>query len=239
MRCPNCGMDIVIATHLCPHCGYAHDFDGAIEKRRDIPEPWELTPDRARARREKRERAASVWADSRAGAGTGVRESRRARERERDAGRAGEREGSFASAMHIFCVLSIGVMMVLLFGSALMLYSGSYYVLTSGVSADYVYSQLPSLRSADQLLCVGYGLAGLLALSSLLKLVKREAAGIRSFYIASALYAGTSLLYGAFVLVDFNTVEQLAEAAVKLIPFVVYFGMLAMHFRRNADMYSA
>ena len=50
MRCPNCGMDIVIATHLCPHCGYAHDFDGAIEKRRDIPEPWELTPDRARAR---------------------------------------------------------------------------------------------------------------------------------------------------------------------------------------------
>ena len=51
MRCPNCGMDIVIATHLCPHCGYEHDFDGAIEKRRDIPEPWELTPGRAWKRR--------------------------------------------------------------------------------------------------------------------------------------------------------------------------------------------
>ena len=43
MKCPNCGMDIVIATHLCPHCGYAHDFDGAIEPRRDLPEPWDLS----------------------------------------------------------------------------------------------------------------------------------------------------------------------------------------------------
>ena len=44
MKCPNCGMDIVIATHLCPHCGYAYDFDGTIETRHDIPEPWDLTP---------------------------------------------------------------------------------------------------------------------------------------------------------------------------------------------------
>ena len=69
MKCPNCGMDIVIATHLCPHCGYAHDFDGSIEPRREIPEPWEITPEKSRKRREKRERAASTWARSRAGSG--------------------------------------------------------------------------------------------------------------------------------------------------------------------------
>ena len=57
MKCPNCGMDIVIATHLCPHCGYAHDFDGAIEPRRDLPEPWDLTPDTTR-RRDRHEREA-------------------------------------------------------------------------------------------------------------------------------------------------------------------------------------
>ena len=59
MKCPNCGMDIVIATHLCPHCGYAHDFDGAIEPRCDLPEPWDLTPDTTR-RRDRHEPARSA-----------------------------------------------------------------------------------------------------------------------------------------------------------------------------------
>ena len=58
MRCPNCGMDIVIATHLCPHCGYAHDFHGRIEPRRDLPDPCQITPQRASERPENRQRAA-------------------------------------------------------------------------------------------------------------------------------------------------------------------------------------
>ncbi len=237
MRCPNCGMDIVIATHLCPHCGYAHEFDGRIETRRDIPEPWEITPGKAKKRRERRERAAEAWASSRAGKREKPENASAVREPRREAQQAGA--GSFARAMHSFSLLSIGVMMVLLFGSALLLYSGSYYMLTSGVSADYVYSQLPSLRSADQLLCVCYGFAGLFALSSLLKLRKRESGGTRGFYIAAGIYAAASLLYGVFVLLDFKTADQLVEAAMRLIPFAVYVGVLTVHFRRNAGMYAA
>ena len=234
MRCPNCGMDIVIATHLCPHCGYAHDFDGRIEPRHDLPEPWEITPERARKRREKRERAAAAWARGRAGKKPGVTE---ARETGREVRQAGEGTGAFAGAMHTFSLLSIGVMMVLLFGSALLLYSGYYYDLTSGVSSDYVYSRLPSLRSTDQLLCVGYGLAGLFALSSLLKLSKREGTAVRAFHIAALLYAAASLIYGLLVMIDFKTTQPLVEAAVRLIPFAAYVGILTLHFKRSAAMY--
>ena len=234
MRCPNCGMDIVIATHLCPHCGYAHDFDGRIEPRRDLPEPWEITPERARKRREKRERAAAAWARGRAGKKPGVTE---ARETGREVRQAGLGTGDFARAMHTFSLLSLGVMTALLFGSALLLYSGYYYDLTSGVSSDYVYSRLPSLRSTDQLLCVGYGLAGLFALSSLLKLSKREGTAVRAFHIAALLYAAASLAYGLLVMIDFKTTQPLVEAAVRLIPFAAYVGILTLHFKRSAAMY--
>ena len=30
MKCPNCGMDIVIATHLCPHCGFTEGLRGLL-----------------------------------------------------------------------------------------------------------------------------------------------------------------------------------------------------------------
>ena len=30
MKCPNCGLEVVIATDLCPQCGYRYDFDGSI-----------------------------------------------------------------------------------------------------------------------------------------------------------------------------------------------------------------
>ena len=139
MRCPNCGMDIVIATHLCPHCGYEHDFDGAIEKRRDIPEPWELTPGRAWKRRQRRERAASVWAENRAG-----REKVPEREfavRESSA----RRSGSGGALMHVLCLVSFGIMALLLFGSALLLYTGIYYDAIGAGSAEYIYYQLPEL----------------------------------------------------------------------------------------------
>lgn len=235
MRCPNCGMDIVIATHLCPHCGYAHDFDGRIEPRRDLPEPWEITPERARKRREKRERAAAAWARGRAGKKPAARPE--ARVERREAQQPGAGGGAFAGAMHTFSLLSIGVMTALLFGSALLLYSGYYYDLTSGVSSDYVYSRLPSLRSTDQLLCVGYGLAGLFALSSLLKLSKREGTAVRAFHIAALLYAAASLAYGLLVMIDFKTTQPLVEAAVRLIPFAAYVGILTLHFKRSAAMY--
>lgn len=235
MRCPNCGMDIVIATHLCPHCGYAHDFDGRIEPRRDLPEPWEITPDKARRRREKRERAAAAWARGRAGKKPAARPE--ARVERREAQQPGAGGGAFAGAMRAFSLLSLGVMTALLFGSALLLYSGYYYDLTSGVSSDYVYSRLPSLRSTDQLLCVGYGLAGLFALSSLLKLSKREGTAVRAFHIAALLYAAASLAYGLLVMIDFKTTQPLVEAAVRLIPFAAYVGILTLHFKRSSAMY--
>lgn len=32
MKCPQCGNEVVIATDLCPWCGYKYAFDGSIER---------------------------------------------------------------------------------------------------------------------------------------------------------------------------------------------------------------
>lgn len=40
VKCPNCGQEVVIATDLCPWCGYNYDFDGSISPRQE-PEPRE------------------------------------------------------------------------------------------------------------------------------------------------------------------------------------------------------
>ena len=222
MRCPNCGMDIVIATHLCPHCGYEHDFDGAIEKRRDIPEPWELTPGRAWKRRQRRERAASVWAENRAG-----REKVPEREfavRESSA----RRSGSGGALMHVLCLVSFGIMALLLFGSALLLYTGIYYDAIGAGSAEYIYYQLPELRDLDQLLCIGLGISGLFALAAAGKLLKKDAA---------ALFAGVSLVYDFLIMVEFGATDQFGGTLSGLIAFAIYVGIVALHFRLNRRLY--
>ena len=33
MKCPNCGLEVVIATDMCPQCGYKYSFDGSIPPR--------------------------------------------------------------------------------------------------------------------------------------------------------------------------------------------------------------
>lgn len=231
MRCPNCGMDIVIATHLCPHCGYEHDFDGAIEKRRDIPEPWELTPGRAWKRRQRRERAASVWAENRAG-----REKVPEREfavRESYA----RRSGSGGALMHVLCLVSFGIMALLLFGSALLLYTGIYYDAIGAGSAEYIYYQLPELRDLDQLLCIGLGISGLFALAAAGKLLKKDPAAARSFYVAAALFAGVSLVYDFLIMVEFDAMDQFGGTLSGLIAFAIYVGIVALHFRLNRRLY--
>ena len=144
MKCPNCGMDIVIATHLCPHCGYAHDFDGSIEPRREIPEPWEITPEKSRKRREKRERAASTWARSRAG--RGAQEAAYVRDdrvREQDAVKHGSADEDVPERLWAFTrnlvLASLILCAALLFAASAFYLTGAYFELDGRYTSSYAY----------------------------------------------------------------------------------------------------
>ncbi len=58
MKCPNCGLEVVIATDSCPQCGYRCEFDGSILPGAG-PRAWEEeeAPPRRRERRAKRDEA--------------------------------------------------------------------------------------------------------------------------------------------------------------------------------------
>ena len=154
MKCPNCGMDIVIATHLCPHCGYAHDFDGSMEPRREIPEPGEITPEKSRKRREKRERAASTWARSRAG--RGAQEAAYVRDdrvREQDAVKHGSAYEDVPERLWAFTrnlvLASLILCAALLFAASAFYLTGAYFELDGRYTSSYAYWMLPELRLLD------------------------------------------------------------------------------------------
>ena len=67
--------------------------------------------------------------------------------------------------------------------------------------------------------------------------VRRSISGYRASSRRRLLYAAASLAYGLLVMIDFKTTQPLVEAAVRLIPFAAYVGILTLHFKRSAAMY--
>lgn len=51
VKCPNCGLEVVIATDMCPQCGYHYNFDGSI-----LPKTEPTARDEESARPEPRRR---------------------------------------------------------------------------------------------------------------------------------------------------------------------------------------
>ena len=188
MKCPNCGMDIVIATHLCPHCGYAHDFDGSIEPRREIPEPWEITPEKSRKRREKRERAASTWARSRAG--RGAQEAAYVRDdrvREQDAVKHGSADEDVPERLWAFTrnlvLASLILCAALLFAASAFYLTGAYFELDGRYTSSYAYWMLPELRLLDTIFgaaCIPIALTVITAFAQLRR-GKRSGRGMLVF----------------------------------------------------------
>ena len=189
MKCPNCGMDIVIATHLCPHCGYAHDFDGAIEPRRDLPEPWDLTPDTTR-RRDRHEREARFRAARREGrarrdalrreAGVYVRDERVNQARE-SRSRDGEKVGRIWVVTRNLVLASLALCALLLLGAAAFYVTGAYFELDGRYTGSYAYWVLPELRYLDTVFGAACAVTALVVVAALaaLRRGKRAGSGLR------------------------------------------------------------
>lgn len=230
MKCPNCGMDIVIATHLCPHCGYAHDFDGSIEPRREIPEPWEITPGRARWKREKAERAASAWARSRAGRGGKAREEAPAR---------GGAEGEAAPArfhvlMRNFVLASLTLCALLLLGAAALYMTGAYFELDGRYTSAYAYAVLPELRTFDVIFGAACILAALAAIAALNLLRRGRRSGRGALVFAAAVFCLARFAYDVAVTSAFDLGQELLRSIGDwLIPVALYVVFVLLIARRN------
>lgn len=235
MKCPNCGMDIVIATHLCPHCGYAHDFDGRIEPRRDIPEPWEITPGRSRRKREREERAASAWAKSRAGRAPKedacVREDRA---REAAPARGGSAPARFHVLMRNLVLASLLLCALLLLGAAALYMTGAYFELDGRYTSAYAYAVLPELRTFDVIFGAACVLAALAALAALNLLRRGRGSGKGMLVFAAAVFCLARFAYDVAVTSAFGLgSELLGSIGDWLIPVALYVVFVLLIIRRN------
>ena len=249
MKCPNCGMDIVIATHLCPHCGYEYDFDGVIEPRRDIPEPWDLTPDATRrldrARREAHFRSVRREEKARRNAlreeaGVYVRDNRVREAAGRGSGSRGADSGERIWALARNLVLaSLVVCAVLLFAAAALYVTGAYFELDGRYTGSYAYWVLPELRFLDTVFGAACAVIALIVVAALTALRRSRRSGIGLFVFAAVLFVILCFAYAIALTAVFHlSPEFLASVGDWLIPVVLYVVLVLLIIRKNPAFYS-
>ena len=214
---------------LPPHCGYEHDFDGAIEKRRDILEPWELTPGRAwKAPPKARARRLRLGREPRRAEKVPEREFavRESSARRSDSGRRSCTCSAWSASASLACC-----------SSAPPCCSTPAFTTTLSAPAPqntYITS-CPSCENLDQLLCIGLGISGLFA-SPPPESFSKKTLRPRAFYVAAALFAEsasstTSSLWWI------GATDQFGGTLSGLIAFAIYVGIVALHFRLNRRLY--
>lgn len=242
MKCPNCGMDIVIATHLCPHCGYEYDFDGAIEPRRDIPEPWDLTPDATRRRdRHKREahfrsvrREEKARRDAlRQEAGVYVRD-----ERVREAGGSRSRDEDAAGRVSVLArnivLASLALCALLLLAAAALYLTGAYFVLDGRYDPGYAYWVLPELRFLDMVFGAACAVMALIVVAALAALRRGKPSGKGLVIFAAVLFCIVRFAYAVALTAAFDLgSELLTSIGDWFIPVVLYVVVVMIIVRKN------
>ena len=242
MKCPNCGMDIVIATHLCPHCGYEHDYDGAIEPRRDIPEPWDLTSDSTR-RRDQREREVRIRAARseekarrealREAGGVYVRDERVSEARDsssRDED-AGERIWGFTRTL---VLASLVICAVLLFAAAAFYITGAYFELDGRYTSSYAYMVLPELRFFDMVFGAACAVIGLIVVAAFAAFKRGKRSGSGLLVFAAVLFCIARFAYAVALTAAFDLgSEYLLSVGDWLIPIVLYLVVVLLIVRKN------
>ena len=206
MKCPNCGMDIVIATHLCPHCGYAHDFDGAIEPRRDAL----------------RQEAGVYVRDER------VNQARESRSRD------GENVGRIWVVTRNLVLASLALCALLLLGAAAFYVTGAYFELDGRYTGSYAYWVLPELRFLDTVFGAACAVTALVVVAALAALRRGKRAGSGLVIFAAVLFGIARFAYAVALTAAFDLGSGLlASSGDWFIPLVLYVVFVQLIIRKN------
>lgn len=209
MKCPQCGNEVVIATDLCPWCGYRHNFDGSIERSGPVYEDAaeDTRSNRRRKVKEPRERAA----------GGAVRAE------------LGMRWYRFVVS---FILPLTGVAYI---GSALSALGALYtdFVYYGGILVFALHVLV--IRFA---MVVIYMVFGVLAFVAARSLQRRAKSGISVYMSVILVPALAELVFGTVTYgMELLTFDDFFSVIVKFVAMAVYALLTAIYFRRRAELF--
>lgn len=209
MKCPQCGNEVVIATDLCPWCGYRHDFDGSIERSGPVYE--DVAEDTRRDRRRK------------------VKEPR-----ERAAGGAVRTE--LGMRWYRFVVsLILPLTGVAYIASALSALGGLY---TDIVYYGGILVFAPHVLVIRFAMVVIYIVFGVLAFAAARSLQRRAKSGISVYMSVILVPAVAELGFGIMTYYMYLiTLDNFVSVIERFAVAVVYAALMAVYFRRRAELF--
>ncbi len=233
MKCPNCGQEVVIATNLCPWCGYKYSFDGSPAPKEPVYEPGD-EPLRVKRRRDREHEASEHW--TRAGTFT---ESDRAESRARGEQRGRVHEGGAERGMRWYKFV-VNIILPLTF----------VYYIGRGVSAltsmttmatlsDWVwYFRFNTGLSIAYIVSFAvYIISGLAALFASKQLKRYEWRGVMLYLGSILLPACTNLAYQVMWMSYFEYYYSAFSTTVEFLAAMVYAALTAVYFSRRRDRF--
>ena len=240
MKCPSCGREVVIATNLCPWCGYKYSFDGSLAPKEPVYEPGETK----RERRGKREGSGESERRSRTGGYAGEDASERwtragvynAGEhagREKRSDRSGERGMGVHNFLVRVALPLIGVVCIWRAVSSLMTAIGS------AAWISVLWSLAPFAAILQFVVPVVYLVSGFAALVARKRLAAFKFSGVTLCLVSIILPTVTAFIYSVFTAAyfDFGYIGVFSQA-FWLLAGIICTVLIAMYYSRRRDMSS-
>ena len=220
MKCPNCNREVVIATDLCPWCGYRYSFDGSPAPKEPVYDPGEEPGRRWRAQRgEDNSDARERW--TRAGVYGG--EVRREAGRER----SGERGMRWHNAVLRWVLYLTGIYYLYRGVSGIMASIGGYSLFMSASTLE-----IASIVST----CV-YGFFGIFAFAARTRLARMERTGVYMYLAVILVPACVNLMYRVMWMTYFEYYFGAFSLTIEFAAAVIYAVLTAVYYSRRRDMF--
>lgn len=216
MKCPSCGQEVVIATDLCPYCGYRHDFDGSISPKPEYREPGEdrwVEAGVFRRRRERGRRREEARAEAEAEAHV-------------NPGRGDERVETDPGAQSS----ALGMRWYNFVVSVLLPLTGVFYLFSSisALAGTYIYA-----RSTELIQGAVYLVFGVLAFAAMKKLKNRERSGVRLYLLVILIPAIVRLTLGLLWRIQAGWLFGLGSLMLEFVISVAYAVITSIYFGRR------
>ena len=233
MKCPSCGKEVVIATDLCPWCGYKYSFDGSIPPKEPVYEPGE-EEQREDRRRDRGDTASERW--TRAGSFTGSGQEGRRERRVRDEPRA----DTAARGMRWY---SIAINIILPLTFVYYLYQGitslaSFFTTMSLGDFLWYYRYNPTLSIAQVVTAIVYIIFAVLAMLASKQLKRYEWRGVMLYLAVIMLPPCVDLVYQVLWMTYFDYYYGAFTLTLEFLASVIYAVVTAIYFARRRGKFS-
>ncbi len=230
MKCPNCGTEVVIATDLCPWCGYKYSFDGEIPPKEPVYEPGEA-PRRARRGRARGESSDAGERWTRAGVYN-------AEERGGSEEREGEKSSQPGMRWH-----NVVVNIIMPLTAAYYIYKGVNTLMSLDVMSTlsdflwfYRYNTLLTVLLIAS--SAVYIISGVCVLAAAKQLKRFERRGVALYLAAIILPSCVNMVYRVVWMTYFEYYYGAFELTMALLLAVAYALLTAVYYSRRRGMFS-